>query len=158
MIFADWSNKRTMKNNISYSLVWNYYTNIFIQFNLKNGGLGTMSVTMLTYPKNLEGSVTILGEKGTVKIGGTAVNEIEEWKFEDTKDDDKLIKNASYKVENVYGFGHKNYYQNVIDTFRGHSEPLCDGEEGLKSLELIIAAYLSSKQNIFVKLPLKSWI
>ena len=127
-----------------------------IQFKLKNGGLGTMSVTMLTYPKNLEGSVTILGEKGTVKIGGTAVNKIEEWEFEDTTDDDKLIKNTSYKIENIYGFGHKNYYQNVIDTLRGDSEPLCDGEEGLKSLELIIAAYSSSKQKNCVKLPLKS--
>ncbi len=127
-----------------------------IQFKLKNGGLGTMSVTMLTYPKNLEGSVTILGEKGTVKIGSTAVNKIEEWEFEDTTDDDKLIKNTSYKIENVYGFGHKNYYQNVIDTLRGDSEPLCDGEEGLKSLELIIAAYKSAKSNTLIELPLKS--
>ena len=126
-----------------------------IQLRLKNGGLGTMSVTMLTYPKNLEGSITVLGEKGTVKIGGTAVNKIEKWEFEEPTDDDKLIKDASYDIENIYGFGHKNYYQNVIDTFKGISKPLCDGEEGLKSLELIVAAYESAKLNSFIKLPLK---
>ena len=47
----------------------------------RTGALGSINVTMLTYPKNLEGSITILGEKGTVRIGGVAVNEIQHWEF-----------------------------------------------------------------------------
>ena len=71
----------------------------------RSGALGSVSVTMLTYPKNLEGSITILGEKGTVKVGGVAVNEIKHWEFEDSDPDDKKIKEASYETTSVYGFG-----------------------------------------------------
>jgi UDP-N-acetyl-2-amino-2-deoxyglucuronate dehydrogenase len=79
----------------------------------RNGALGSMSVSMLTYPKNFEGSITILGEKGTVRIGGVAVNDIQHWKFSETKDYDHEIKNANYQTNSVYGFGHMLYYQNV---------------------------------------------
>ena len=64
-----------------------------------------MAVTMLTYPKNLEGSITILGENGSVKVGGVAVNRIETWKFADKRDYDQLI-HANYETTSVYGFGH----------------------------------------------------
>jgi UDP-N-acetyl-2-amino-2-deoxyglucuronate dehydrogenase len=69
----------------------------------RNGALGSMSVTMLTYPKNLEGSITVLGEKGTVKIGGVAVNDIQHWEFEEPKDYDSEIKSANYQTTSVYG-------------------------------------------------------
>ena len=118
-----------------------------------NGALGTMAVTMITYPKNLEGSITILGDKGTVKIGGKAVNKIEYWEFADKHSDDQKIENVSYETSNIYGFGHPLYYQNIIDTFRGTSKPICTGEEGLKSLQLLIASYLSAKTNKTISLP-----
>ncbi len=121
----------------------------------RNGALGSMAVTMLTYPKNFEGSITILGDKGSVRVGGVAVNDIQHWDFEDKKDYDKEIKNANYETTSVYGFGHPLYYKNVIDVLRGEAEPETDGREGLKSLELLIAAYLSARDGKTVSLPLE---
>jgi UDP-N-acetyl-2-amino-2-deoxyglucuronate dehydrogenase len=121
----------------------------------RNGALGSMSVSMLTYPKNLEGSITILGEKGTVRVGGVAVNDIQLWQFEEPKDYDQQIQSANYETTSVYGFGHPLYYKNVIDVLRGNAEPETDGREGLKSLELLIAAYLSARDGKTVSLPLE---
>ena len=121
----------------------------------RNGVLGSMSVTMLTYPKNLEGSITILGDKGSVKVGGVAVNDIQHWDFADEKDYDQEIKRANYETTSVYGFGHPLYYKNVIDVLRGEAEPETDGREGLKSLELLIAVYLSARDGKTVSLPLE---
>lgn len=121
----------------------------------RNGALGSMSVTMLTYPKNLEGSITVLGEKGTVRIGGVAVNDIQLWQFEEAKDYDAQIQAANYETTSVYGFGHPLYYKNVIDVMRGVAEPETDGREGLKSLELLIAAYLSARDGRTVSLPIE---
>ena len=120
----------------------------------RNGALGSMSVTMLTYPKNLEGSITILGEKGTVRVGGVAVNDIQHWEFEDSKDYDKEVKKANYQTTSVYGFGHPLYYTNIIEVLRGKAEPETDGREGLKSLEVLIAAYLSARDGKTISLPL----
>lgn len=121
----------------------------------RNGALGSMSVTMLTYPKNLEGSITILGERGTVRVGGVAVNEIQLWEFDEPRDYDEKIKAANYETTSVYGFGHPLYYKNVVDVMRGEGEPETDGREGLKSLELLIAAYLSARDGKTVSLPLE---
>jgi UDP-N-acetyl-2-amino-2-deoxyglucuronate dehydrogenase len=121
----------------------------------RNGALGSMSVTMLTYPENLEGSITILGDKGTVRVGGVAVNDIQLWQFEETRDYDAQIKAANYETTSVYGLGHPLYYKNVIDALRGEAEPETDGREGLKSLELLIAAYLSARDGKIVSLPLE---
>jgi UDP-N-acetyl-2-amino-2-deoxyglucuronate dehydrogenase len=121
----------------------------------RNGALGSMSVTMLAYPKNLEGSITILGENGSVRIGGVAVNEIQLWQFEDQRDYDKEIADANYQTTSVYGFGHPLYYRNVIEVLRGQAEPETDGREGLKSLELLIAAYLSARDGRTISLPLE---
>lgn len=120
----------------------------------RNGALGSVAVTMLTYPKNLEGSITVIGEKGTVRIGGVAVNNIERWDFSDKYDYDNKVESVSYDTTSVYGFGHTKYYENVISTMRGISEPLTDGREGLKSLEVLTAAYLSARDNKSVGLPL----
>ena len=121
----------------------------------RSGAMGTVNVTMLTYPKNMEGSITILGEKGTVRIGGVAVNEIQTWQFADTRPEDDDISNTSYQTTSVYGFGHPLYYSNVIKTLRGEAVPETDGREGLKSLELLIAMYLSSRDGKRVALPLE---
>ena len=110
---------------------------------------------MLTYPKNLEGSLTILGECGSVRIGGMAVNEIQTWEFADTRDYDQLIHDANYQTTSVYGFGHPAYYRNIIDVLRGKANPETDGREGLKSLEILIAAYLSARDGREVNLPLE---
>ena len=121
----------------------------------RNGALGSMAVTMLTYPNNYEGSITILGDKGTVRVGGVAVNDIQHWEFEDMHDYDHDVKNANYVTSSVYGFGHPLYYKNVIDVLRGNAEPETDGREGLKSLEVLIAAYLSARDGRTVSLPLE---
>ena len=109
---------------------------------------------MLTYPKNFEGSITILGEKGTVRIGGIAVNEIKHWEFLETEPEDSDIINANYETSSVYGFGHTLYYQNVVDVMRGTAEPETDGREGLRSLEVLIATYISSRDGKRISLPL----
>jgi UDP-N-acetyl-2-amino-2-deoxyglucuronate dehydrogenase len=121
----------------------------------RSGALGSMSVTMLTYPKNYEGSITILGEKGTVRVGGVAVNEIQHWEFADERDYDSQVKAANYETTSVYGFGHPLYYKNVVDVLRGEAEPETDGREGLKSLEVLIAAYMSARDGRTVSLPLE---
>ena len=121
----------------------------------RSGALGSIQVTMLTYPKNLEGSITILGEKGTVKIGGTAVNKVEHWSFADADDDDRLLVQANTAPPSVYGFGHEGYYQNVVSTLRGTTRPETDGRGGRKSLELILGIYESARTGTEVALPLK---
>ena len=121
----------------------------------RSGAMGTLNVTMLTYPQNLEGSITILGEKGTVRVGGVAVNEIQHWEFADQRPEDATIRQASYATTSVYGFGHPLYYDNVIQTLRGEAEPETDGREGLKSLELLIGLYLSARDGRRVALPLE---
>lgn len=121
----------------------------------RSGALGTLSVTMLTYPRNLEGSITILGEKGTARIGGVAVNEVQEWQFAEPHPDDEAIGQASYQTTSVYGFGHPLYYRNVIDVLRGEAEPETDGRSGLKSLELLTAIYRAARDGVRVPLPLE---
>jgi UDP-N-acetyl-2-amino-2-deoxyglucuronate dehydrogenase len=121
----------------------------------RNGVIGTINVTLLTYPKNYEGSITILGEKGTVKIGGMAVNKIEKWEFDEYDDDDRIVTESNYQPPNVYGFGHLPYYINVMATLKGKSAPDIDGRDGRKSLEIIRAIYLSAKQGKKIALPLK---
>ena len=120
----------------------------------RSGALGSMNVTMLTYPKNLEGSITILGEKGTVRVGGLAVNEIQHWEFADPREEDQQVKSANYATTSVYGLGHPMYYDNVIKVLRGEAAPETDGREGLRSLEVLIAAYLSARDGKRVALPL----
>lgn len=126
-----------------------------ISLRWRNGALGSMNVTMLTYPRNLEGSITVLGEHGTVRIGGVAVNEIQQWEFATPDPDDALVADASYQTTSVYGFGHPLYYDNVIRVLRGEAEPETDGREGLKSLEVLVAAYMSARDGRRVALPLE---
>ncbi len=121
---------------------------------LRSGGLASINVTMLTHGKNFEGSITMLGEHGTVRVGGVAVNRIEHWEFEDSRPEDAAVKDTSYATPSVYGFGHPLYYDNVIGTLRGEKSAEVDGYEGLRSLEVIIAAYRSARDGVRVGLPL----
>jgi len=121
----------------------------------RSGALGVIEVTMLTYPKNMEGSLTILGEKGTVKIGGTAVNKVEHWEFAESDPDDELVRTLDSNPPNVYGYGHEGYYRNVLAVLRGDAKPDTDGRAGRKSLELILGIYESAKTGCDVPLPLR---
>jgi UDP-N-acetyl-2-amino-2-deoxyglucuronate dehydrogenase len=122
----------------------------------RSGALGVIEVNVLTYPKNLEGSIAILGEKGSVKIGGTAVNRVEHWIFADYDDDDKLVDAASTNPPNVYGFGHEGYYRNVLAVLRGEAKAETDGRAGRKSLELILGIYEAAKTGREVPIPLRT--
>ena len=121
---------------------------------LRSGALASVNVTMLTHKKNFEGSITLLGERGTVRVGGVAVNKIEHWEFDTPHEDDAKVASASYGVESVYGPGHPLYYDNVINTLRGEAHAEVDGYEGLRSLEVLIAAYRSARDGTRVGLPL----
>ncbi len=121
----------------------------------RNGALGSIEVTMNTFPRNLEGSITVMGEFGTVKIGGIAVNKIEHWEFKDYDDDDRLVTDSQTVPSNVYGFGHIGFLSNVVEVLQGKAEPKTDGRDGRKSLELILAMYESARSGKKVALPLK---
>ena len=122
----------------------------------RNGALGVIEVNVLTYPRNWEGSISIMGERGSAKISGTAVNKVEHWVFADYDDDDKLVEASSTNPASVYGFGHEGYYQNVLQVLRGQAQPETDGRAGRKSLELILGIYESAKTGRDVPLPLRS--
>ncbi|HLF67596.1 MAG TPA: Gfo/Idh/MocA family oxidoreductase, partial [Gammaproteobacteria bacterium] len=126
-----------------------------VNLRYQSGALGAMSVTMLTYPKNLEGSITIIGEKGTVRLGGVALNEITHWEFQDCPVTLKEAQTANYQIASVYGQGHVAYYQNVIDNLHGIAPAEVDGRAGLQSLELLIAIYRATQQGNTVHLPLQ---
>ena len=121
---------------------------------LRGGGLASINATMLTHGKNFEGSITLLGERGTVRVGGVAVNRIEHWDFDTPEPGDEAARTEQYAATSVYGFGHPLYYANVIDTLRGEAHAQVDGYEGLRSLEIIIAAYRSARDGVRVGLPL----
>lgn len=111
----------------------------------KSGALGLIEATTATRPIDLEGSLSILGDKGTVEIGGFAVNQMKVWKLADsTPEEEKdVVEHYSVNPPNVYGFGHQAYLQNVVDSVDNHAAALVDGLEGRKSLELITAIYES---------------
>lgn len=109
-----------------------------------NGALGIIEATGGTRPKDLEGSISILGEGGTVVIGGFAVNKLETWNFLDADaDDGEVIEKYSVNPPSVYGFGHQAYYEHVVDVIRNGGPQLVDGMQGRRSLELISAIYES---------------
>jgi len=112
----------------------------------KSGALGIIEATTATRPRDLEGSISILGEKGTVEIGGFAVNEMKTWNFgESTKEENDVVQKFRENPPSVYGFGHVAYLQNVVDCIRHGKSALVDGLEGRKSLELITAIYESAE-------------
>ena len=121
---------------------------------LRKGGLASINVTMLTHGRNFEGSITLLGERGTVRIGGVAVNQIQHWEFDEARPEDASVQDASYATPSVYGPGHPLYYDNVIGTLCGEQQAEVDGYSGLRSLEVVLAAYRSARDGVRVGLPL----
>ena len=122
-----------------------------------NGAYGLIEGTTNVYPKNLEETLYLFGEKGTVKAGGTSDNIIEEWNFADGLDDPDFVK-ATYHENppNVYGFGHTPLYADVIEAIRDHRPPYIDGRAGKRALEMILAIYKSAAEHRPVKLPLET--
>jgi len=114
----------------------------------KSGAIGTFNVSMLTYPKNIEGSIMLLSEKGTIKIGGQALNVVE---IAETDSDVTRLKSSSYSIDNVYGVGHFSLYENVLKFLHGQECELVTGRESLKSLATILAIYKSSQCKSMVK-------
>lgn len=121
----------------------------------KNGSYGIIEGTTDIYPKNLEETLYLFGQKGTVKAGGVSVNCIEEWRFSDALDDpDEVISRFHENPPNVYGFGHTPLYTDMIDAIKNNREPYVTGESGRRALELVLAIYKSAVEEIPVKLPL----
>ncbi len=120
-----------------------------------NGSYGVIEGTTNVYPRNLEETLYLFGEKGTVKAGGKSVNIIEEWQFADeTQDVEKIKQENSEQPDNVYGFGHNPLYADVISAIENHKKPLVSAEEGKRALELVLAIYKSAAEGRPVKLPL----
>ena len=120
-----------------------------------NGSYGIIEGTTNVYPKNLEETLYVFGEKGTVKAGGQAVNVIEEWRFSDDLDEpEEIKKNCSEVPPNVYGFGHSKLYKNVIAAIDGKEELLVDAKAGKRALELVLAIYQSAYTGMPIRLPL----
>lgn len=110
----------------------------------RNGALGCIEATTATRPKDLEGSISILGERGAVEIGGFAVNQMKTWSFAEPEPDDAdVVQSYSVNPPNVYGFGHQAYYEHVLECLQSGREQLVDGLEGRRSVELISAIYES---------------
>ena len=123
----------------------------------KNGSYGIIEGTTNLYPENLEETLYLFGEKGTVKAGGKSVNRIEEWRFADALEDPKaVITEFSEEPPNIYGFGHTPLYADMIDAIRHNRPPYVDGEAGRRALELVLAVYKSASEGKAVKMPLEN--
>lgn len=122
----------------------------------KNGAIGTIEGTTNVYPKNLEETLYIFGETGTVKIGGTSTNNIDVWNFADENDADAKNKGLQEATSNVYGNGHTSLYADVIDAIEHDRKPYVDAVAGRNALEMILAIYQSAVTGVPVKLPLKN--
>jgi len=111
-----------------------------------SGALGIIEATTTTRPKDLEGSLSTLGEKGSVVVGGFAANQLETWQFEDhIPEDDSIFESFGKNPSHPYGYAHKKYYEHVVDCISNGKQQLVDGLVGRKSLELITANYESVK-------------
>lgn len=120
----------------------------------RNGGIGIIEATTAIRPKDLEGSLSVLGEKGSVEIGGFAVNKMVHWNFQEKLDgDDEVMEKYSVNPPNVYGFGHQSYYEHIVDCIINNKEHLVDGLEGRKSVELISAIYesMETRKEVFLR-------
>ena len=120
----------------------------------RNGGIGIIEATTAIRPRDLEGSISILGERGSVEVGGFAVNKMLHWNFDKKlPQDDEVLEKYSENPPNVYGFGHQAYYEHVVDCITNNKPPLVDGLEGRKSVELISAIYesMETRKEIYLR-------
>ncbi|MBS3083556.1 Gfo/Idh/MocA family oxidoreductase [Candidatus Pacearchaeota archaeon] len=119
----------------------------------RNGAYATFEGTTCTFPRDMEGSISILGEKGSAKVGGFAMNKMEHWQFTEPKEEDQDIIHTITNPPNVYGFGHLPLLKSVVETITSRNVQRIDGDEGLKTLKIIIAMLKSAKENreVFLK-------
>lgn len=123
----------------------------------KNGAIGTIEGTTNVYPKNLEETLYVFGENGTVKIGGTSTNNIDVWDFADETADDLKKKDLKEATSNVYGNGHTSLFADVIDAIEKDRQPYVDAVAGRNALEVVLSIYKSKKEGKPVKLPLRNF-
>jgi UDP-N-acetyl-2-amino-2-deoxyglucuronate dehydrogenase len=123
----------------------------------ENGVIGSLNLTCLNYPDDREGSITLLGETGTVKVGGASMNKILEWEFATPDpEDDKLAHAADYEPPTVYGFGHEEMYRRIGTLLRRGDGDVPDGREGRKSVAILEGLYQSNRTGEAVRFSLKS--
>ncbi|MFG6332340.1 MAG: Gfo/Idh/MocA family oxidoreductase [Lachnospiraceae bacterium] len=123
----------------------------------KNGAVATIEGTTNVYPQNLEETLYIFGEHGTVKLGGTSTNNIDVWEFADRREADEQNQHLQEATSNVYGNGHTSLYADVIEAITQDREPYVDAVAGRNALELVLAIYKSQKEGVPVRLPLKDF-
>lgn len=123
----------------------------------KNGAVATIEGTTNVYPQNLEETLYLFGEKGTVKLGGKSTNNIDVWNFADETEKDQKNKGLEEQTSNVYGNGHTSLFKDVIDAIDNDRKPYVDARAGKNALEMILAIYKSQKEGVAVKLPLEDF-
>jgi len=111
----------------------------------RGGTLATVEGSTITYPQNLEASVALFGEKGSVKVGGTALNRKVFWKVKDQLEhEQELLTHESIDPPTVYGESHKHVIKDMLDAIAADRQPLTNGEEGKKSVVIVSAMYESA--------------
>jgi predicted dehydrogenase len=126
-----------------------------IMIRFKNGAIGLVEGSACVYPKNLEETLSVFGETGTACIGGLAVNRIETWRFADGKDsEEEILKQQENDPDSVYGYGHTPLFKDMIEAIRENRTPYISGEEGMKAMSIILAAYKSRLTGMPVKFPM----
>lgn len=123
----------------------------------KDGSIATVEGTTNVYPRNLEETLYLFGETGTVKLGGTSTNNIDIWDFADKTEKDEEKAGLKEATSNVYGNGHTSVYADVIDAVQNDREPYINARAGRNALEIVLAIYKSQKEGMPVKLPLKDF-
>ena len=123
----------------------------------KNGAVATVEGTTNVYPKNLEETLYLFGEHGTVKLGGTSTNNIDVWDFADENEGDQKNKGLEEQTSNVYGNGHTSLFADMIDAICQDRKPYVDATAGRNALEIVLAIYKSQKTGMPIKLPLKDF-
>lgn len=123
----------------------------------KNGAIGTIEGTVNVYPKNLEETLYMFGENGTVKLGGTSCNNIDVWNFADSDAEDSEKAGLQEETSNVYGNGHTSLFADMIDSIKNDRKPYVDAVAGRNALEMVLAIYKSQLTGLPVKLPLKDF-
>ena len=123
----------------------------------QNGAVATIEGTTNVYPKNLEETLYLFGENGTVKLGGKSTNNIDVWDFADEGEEDQKNKGLQEATSNVYGNGHTSLYADMIDAIQNNRRPYVDAYAGKNALELVLAIYKSQKEGRPVKLPLENF-
>jgi predicted dehydrogenase len=123
----------------------------------KNGSVATIEGTTNVYPKNLEETLCLFGETGTVKISGTSCNNVTVWDFKNELDTDLEAKKLTEETSNVYGNGHTSLYRDMVEAIENNRNPYVDGEAGKNALEIVLAIYKSQLTGAPVKLPLKDF-